>query len=94
MSRSRKVRQNLAIPNYLAGTWKADPTHSRIGFSVRQVMVSKLRGRFTSHDVTIVTSQDPLGSSVAATIDTGSTRCCTRSTTSPTPRLCTPPSFV
>jgi polyisoprenoid-binding protein YceI len=35
-------------------------------------MVSKVRGRFTSHDVTIVTSQDPLGSSVAATIDLAS----------------------
>ena len=63
---------NVAIPGYLAGTWKADPVHSEIAFSIRQVMVSKVRGRFTRYDVTIVTSEDPLGSSVAATIDLAS----------------------
>jgi polyisoprenoid-binding protein YceI len=62
----------VAIPGYLAGTWKADPVHSEIAFSVRHLMVSKVRGRFTSYDVTIVTSEDPLGSSVAATIDLAS----------------------
>jgi len=61
-----------AIPSYQAGTWKADPVHSEIGFSVRQLMVGKVRGQFTSHDVTIVTSKGPLGSSVAATIDLAS----------------------
>jgi polyisoprenoid-binding protein YceI len=40
-----------------------------IGFSVRQLIAGKVCGRFTSYDVTIVTSQDPPGSSVAATID-------------------------
>ena len=62
----------VAIPSYLAGLWKADPVHSEIGFSVRMLMVGKVRGRFTGHDVTIVTSADPLGSSVAATIDLAS----------------------
>ena len=59
----------VAIPGYLVGTWKADPVHSEIAFSVRHLMVSNTRGRFTNYDVTIVTSKDPLGSSVAATID-------------------------
>ncbi len=62
----------VAIPGYLAGTWKADPVHSEIAFSVRHLMVAKVRGRFTSYDVAIVTSEDPLGSSVAATIDLAS----------------------
>jgi len=62
----------VTIPGYLAGTWKADPVHSEIAFSVRHLMVAKARGRFTSYDVTIVTSQDPLGSSVTATIDLAS----------------------
>ncbi|WP_371785179.1 YceI family protein [Streptosporangium subroseum] len=62
----------VAIPGYLAGTWKADPVHSEIAFSVRHLMVSKARGRFTGYDVTIITSEDPLGSSVAATIDLAS----------------------
>jgi polyisoprenoid-binding protein YceI len=62
----------FAIPGYLVGTWKADPVHSEIAFSARHLMVAKVRGRFTSYDVTIVTSEDPLGSSVAATIDLAS----------------------
>jgi polyisoprenoid-binding protein YceI len=40
--------------------------------SVRHLMISKTSGRFTTYDVTIVTSEDPLGSSVAATIDLAS----------------------
>jgi polyisoprenoid-binding protein YceI len=38
----------------------------------RLIRVSKVRGRFTFYDVTIVTSEDPLDSSVAATIDLAS----------------------
>jgi polyisoprenoid-binding protein YceI len=62
----------VAIPGYLVGTWRADPVHSEVGFCVRHFMVAKVRGRFTSYDVTIVTSQEPEGSSVAATIDLAS----------------------
>ena len=62
----------VAIPGYLAGTWKADPANSQIAFSVRQLMATKVRGQFTSYDVTIVTSEDPLGSSLVATIDLAS----------------------
>ena len=61
-----------ATPGYLTGTWKADPVHSEIAFSVRHLMVSKVRGRFTGYDVTIVTSEDPLDSSITATIDLAS----------------------
>jgi polyisoprenoid-binding protein YceI len=59
----------IAIPGYLIGTWKADPVHSEVAFSVRHLMVSKTRGRFTSYDVTLVTGEDPLDSTVTATID-------------------------
>jgi polyisoprenoid-binding protein YceI len=62
----------VAIPGYLVGTWKADPVHSEIAFSVRHLMISKARGRFTGYDVTIVASEDPLSSSVTATIDLAS----------------------
>ena len=37
-----------AIPGYVAGTWTIDPVHSEVGFSVRHMMVSKVRGKFTS----------------------------------------------
>jgi polyisoprenoid-binding protein YceI len=60
-----------AFPGYRAGTWKADPAHSEISFSVRQ-LVTKVRGRMTSFDIAIVTGDDPLDSSVRATIDLAS----------------------
>ncbi|MFB4304292.1 YceI family protein [Actinomadura sp. NTSP31] len=66
------IPATVAIPDYLVGTWKADPVHSEIAFSVRHLMISKTRGRFTAHDVTIVTGEDLLDSSVTATIDLAS----------------------
>ncbi|WP_328580900.1 YceI family protein [Streptomyces sp. NBC_00370] len=62
----------VAIPDYRTGIWKADPVHSDVAFSLRSLMIGKARGRFADHDVTIVTSEDPLGSSVTATIDVAS----------------------
>lgn len=61
-----------AIPGYVAGTWKADPVRSKVAFSVRQLIATNTRGRFTSYDVTILVGEDPLDSSVAATIDLAS----------------------
>jgi polyisoprenoid-binding protein YceI len=66
------VPATAEIPGYLVGTWKADPVHSEIAFSVRHLVISKTRGRFTSYDVTLVTGEDLLGSSVIATIDLAS----------------------
>src|SRR5260370_13289495 len=57
------------IPGYVAGTWTIDPVHSEIGFSVRHVMVSKVRGRFTNFSGQIVTAEDPFKSSATAEID-------------------------
>ena len=52
-----------------AGTWAIDPVHSSIGFSVRHLMVSKVRGKFKTFTGELVTGQDPLASSVTAEID-------------------------
>ena len=60
------------IPGYLAGTWTIDPVHSEVGFSVRHMMVSKVRGRFTSFSGQLVTAEDPAASSVTAEIDLSS----------------------
>jgi polyisoprenoid-binding protein YceI len=57
-----------AIPRYTAGTWTIDPVHSEVGFTVRHMMVSKVRGRFTSFSGEIVTGADPLDSAVTAEI--------------------------
>jgi polyisoprenoid-binding protein YceI len=60
---------SVEIPGYVAGTWVIDPTHSEVSFTVRHMMVSKVRGRFDKFEGTIVTTEDPLGSSVTATVD-------------------------
>src|SRR5205085_9765285 len=60
------------IPGYVAGTWAIDPTHSEVGFSVRHMMVSKVRGKFGAFSGTLVTGSDPLDSSVTAEIDLSS----------------------
>lgn len=60
------------IPGYLAGTWDIDPVHSDVSFTVRHMMVSKVRGRFAGFTGEIVTGQDVTGSSVRATIDASS----------------------
>jgi polyisoprenoid-binding protein YceI len=57
------------IPGYVAGTWTIDPEHSEIGFSVRHLMVSKVRGKFTRFSGEIETGEQPGDSSVTATID-------------------------
>jgi polyisoprenoid-binding protein YceI len=60
------------IPGYVVGTWDIDASHSTVGFSVRHMMVSKVRGYFREFSGEIVTAEDPAQSSVTATIDLGS----------------------
>jgi polyisoprenoid-binding protein YceI len=62
----------VQIPGYVVGTWDIDPTHSTVGFSVRHMMVSKVRGYFREFSGEIVTAQDPAQSSVTASVDLGS----------------------
>ena len=59
----------IQIPGYVVGTWDIDPLHTEVGFSVRHLMVSKVRGRFTRFEGSYVTAPDPLDSSASATID-------------------------
>lgn len=54
-----------SIPNLAAGTWVIDPAHSTIGFSVRHLMVSKVRGRFTDFSGQIVVNEDGTASAEA-----------------------------
>jgi polyisoprenoid-binding protein YceI len=60
------------IPGYVAGTWAIDPVHSEIGFSVRHMAVSKVKGRFDKFEGTFVTAADPLASTVTVTADASS----------------------
>ena len=61
-----------SIPGYVAGTWSIDPVHSEVGFSVRHMMVSKVRGRFTKVTGTVVTAENPQDSTVDVEIDMSS----------------------
>jgi polyisoprenoid-binding protein YceI len=61
--------QVQTTPGYLAGTWDIDAFHSEVSFVVRHMVVSKVRGRFNTFEGTIVTAENPLDSSVQATID-------------------------
>ncbi|GAA3349939.1 YceI family protein [Amorphoplanes nipponensis] len=60
----------LQIP--AAGTYQLDAAHKRVGFVVRHLMVSKVRGDFAQADATITIAEDPLQSAVTATITTAS----------------------
>src|SRR5689334_13258501 len=40
------------------GTWAIDPVHSSISFSVRHLMVSKVRGQFQDFSGTITVAED------------------------------------
>ncbi|WP_329250065.1 YceI family protein [Actinoallomurus sp. NBC_01490] len=62
----------IEIPAYVAGTWAIDPVHSDVGFAVRHLMISNIRGHFTRFEGRIVTAEDPLRSEVTADIDMSS----------------------
>ncbi len=55
------------LPGLTTGTWTIDPSHSEVGFVVRHMMVSKVKGRFTSVTGTITVAENVLESSVTAT---------------------------
>jgi polyisoprenoid-binding protein YceI len=59
----------VEIPGYTTGTWTIDPVHSDVAFTVRHMMVSKVRGHFTRIEGELVLASDPLTSTVTATID-------------------------
>jgi polyisoprenoid-binding protein YceI len=59
----------LEIPGYVAGTYTIDPGHSDVAFSVRHMMVSKVRGYFREFSGVLVTAEDPTQSSVTATVN-------------------------
>jgi polyisoprenoid-binding protein YceI len=60
---------SVEIPGYVAGTWAIDPVHSEVSFTARHFGVSKVKGRFDKFEGSFVTGEDPLVSSVTATID-------------------------
>ncbi len=62
----------VTTPDVTAGTWSIDPAHSEIGFSVRHLMVSKVKGRFGTFEGSITIADEPVKSSVNVSVDMSS----------------------
>ena len=62
----------LDIPGYKTGTWVLDPSHSEVTFSVRHMMISKVRGTFGVKSATIVAPENPYDATVEASVDVAS----------------------
>ncbi|TWH24183.1 polyisoprenoid-binding protein YceI [Rhodococcus rhodochrous J45] len=56
------------FPGLTAGTWAIDPVHSNVGFTVRHLVVSKVRGTFENFSGAITVAEDGTAS-VNAEID-------------------------
>jgi polyisoprenoid-binding protein YceI len=63
---STRTWEGLTIP--AAGTYVLDQAHKRVGFVARHMMVSKVRGQFVDATATVTVAENPLESSVTATI--------------------------
>jgi polyisoprenoid-binding protein YceI len=60
----------VALPALAAGTWAIDVSHSEVGFTVRHLMVSKVKGSFKTFEGAITIAPNPLDSKVEARIET------------------------
>ncbi|WP_336212566.1 YceI family protein [Nonomuraea sp. LPB2021202275-12-8] len=60
----------LDIP--AAGTYNLDVAHTRVGFVVKHMMVSKVRGNFTDFSGSVTIAENPLESTAELTIKTES----------------------
>lgn len=65
-----RVIDGRSVP--AAGKWNLDPSHSSVGFTVRHLMVSKVRGGFTDYSTDIEIGDRPEDSRVDVTIQTAS----------------------
>lgn len=64
----------LALPTFAcATTWTIDPDHSNVGFKVKHLMVSNVKGNFDKHTGTVeINDKDITKSKVEVSIDTNS----------------------
>jgi polyisoprenoid-binding protein YceI len=56
----------------IAGTWQIDPGHAEVAFVGRHFMLTKVRGRFTGVEGSVVIAEDPSDSKVTVKIDMSS----------------------
>jgi len=67
------VEARSTVEESLTGTYKLDPTHTRLGFVARHAMVTKVRGQFNQFSGTLeINAEDPSKSSAEISIDVAS----------------------
>ncbi|HEY8547084.1 MAG TPA: YceI family protein [Acidimicrobiales bacterium] len=54
------------------GVFALDPVHTHIGFSVRHMMIAKVRGRFSAFNGTVTIGEEPSDAQVAVEVDLAS----------------------
>jgi polyisoprenoid-binding protein YceI len=63
----------LPQPSPTMTTWTIDPSHSTVGFAVKHMMISTVRGRFANFTGTVALDEaNPANSSLDVTIDAAS----------------------
>ncbi|GLW09855.1 polyisoprenoid-binding protein [Microtetraspora sp. NBRC 13810] len=67
---STRAWEGLTIPT--PGTFAIDVAHTRIGFVVKHLMVSKVRGHFDEFSGSITIAENPLDSTAELTVKTAS----------------------
>ncbi|BCJ62140.1 YceI family protein [Micromonospora endophytica] len=70
MTGSTRTWNGVEIP--AAGLYQLDPAHKRVGFVARHMMVSPVRGEFRETSAYLLVAEDPLRSSIRATIQADS----------------------
>ncbi len=54
-------------------SWSIDPSHSQVGFGIRHLMISTVRGRFTNVEGSVVfENDDPAAARIDVTVDLAS----------------------
>ena len=66
---SRSASRTSPIP---AGTWAADPAHSRVGFAVKHLGIATVRGNFETFSGELVVGDDLASGRISATIEAAS----------------------
>jgi len=62
----------VTTPTIASGTWAVEHAHSEVGFTVRHLGLSKVRGRFNSFTGTVQVDTDAAASSITAEVDLSS----------------------
>lgn len=72
MTTDTLVREANGTEVPLAGSYSIDLAHSTVGFTVRHLGLSKVKGRFRSFEGDVVVADEPAASTTSVRIDTAS----------------------